>query len=151
MAKAFTLSMILLKLLFLSPPGLAGQMFVPAKPEDVIPAVPKDNSLKINIGGLTRALDEDRDMFTSLNPVTFDPNALAFVRLGKRCKQAAQIVQDKLFKTIPFTEESDYLTKLKKVLDEGATNAAEAVRKVRELSGTELPVVLAELGVSSSE
>ena len=55
-------------------------------------------------------------------------------------------VAKKLAAAKPGSDEARYLTDLKAALEQGGKNPAEAVRAVRNLSGTELPVVLAQLG-----
>lgn len=47
----------------------------------------------------------------------------------------------------PGSEDAQNLTELKTALEQGAKDPAEAVRNVRGVSGTELAVVLAQLGV----
>jgi len=51
----------------------------------------------------------------------------------------------------PVPDEAKYLAELKTSLEQGEKNPAEAVRSVRGVSGTELVVVLAQLGVSSGK
>jgi hypothetical protein len=124
-------------------PGLAGEMGRSAKPADLIPSGP---AINLNVGGLTRALAQDRDRETQAPPLPADSSDPAFGDLGKRCKQAAQNAAAKLAAAKPGSDEARYLADLKIALEEGGKNPAEAVRKVRGLSGTELPVVLAQLG-----
>lgn len=45
------------------------------------------------------------------------------------------------------TDEARYLAQLQTALSTGAGNPAEAIRSVRSLAGTELSVVLRQLGV----
>ena len=124
-------------------PGLAGEMGRSAKPDDLVLAGP---TISLNVGGLTRALAQDRDRETKAPPLAADSSDPAFVDLGKRCTQAAQNCATKLAAAKPGSDEARYLAELKKALEEGGKNPAEAVRTVRGLSGTELPVVLAQLG-----
>ncbi|MBF0505078.1 MAG: tetratricopeptide repeat protein [Candidatus Omnitrophica bacterium] len=132
-------------------PGLAGQMGQPSKTSDFIPQGVDLDMAGDNIGGLSRALNEDWDTDNSLPTVTFDNNDPAFAGLGERCKQAAALVSKQIASAIPFSDESKYLNELKKALEKGASDPAEAIREIRALSGTELPVVLAELGVAGTK
>jgi len=124
-------------------PGLAGEMGRSAKPDDLVLAGP---AITLNVGGLTRALAQDRDRETKAPPLAANSSDPAFVDLGKRCTQAAQNCATKLAAAKPGSDEARYLADLKTALEQGGKNPAEAVRMVRGLSGTELPVVLAQLG-----
>ena len=124
-------------------PGLAAEVGRSAKPTDPVLSGP---ALNLNVGGLTRALAQDRDSDAHAPPPSADSSDPVFSDLGKRCKQAAQAAGTKLAAAKPGSDEARYLTDLKAALEQGGKNPAEAVRAVRNLSGTELPVVLAQLG-----
>jgi tetratricopeptide (TPR) repeat protein len=124
-------------------PGLASEMGRSAKPDDLVLAGP---TISLNVGGLTRALAQGRDRETQAPALPADSTDPALGDLGKRCKQAAQNAAAKLAAAKPGSDEARYLADLKIALEEGGKNPAEAVRTVRGLSGTELPVVLVQLG-----
>ncbi len=124
-------------------PGLAGPMIQSVKPADLALSGP---AVDINVGGLSRALAQDRDSDTQAPPLPAVGNDPAFRDLGRRCKLAAQAAGAKLASAKPGSDEARYLSDLKAALEQGGSNPAEAVRTVRGLSGLELPVVLAELG-----
>ena len=124
-------------------PGLASEMGRSAKPDDLVLAGP---TISLNVGGLTRALAQGRNEETQAPALPADSTDAAFVDLGKRCTQAAHNCATKLAAAKPGSDEARYLTDLKTALEQGGKNPAEAVRMVRGLSGTELPVVLAQLG-----
>jgi hypothetical protein len=98
---------------------------------------------------LARTLAADRDSDAQAPPLPADSNDPAFGDLGERCKQAAKNVSAKLAAAKPGSDEARYLADLKTALEQGASHPAEAVRIVRGLTGTELPAVLAQLGVSA--
>jgi len=124
-------------------PGLASEMGRSAKPDDLVLAGP---AITLNVGGLTRALAQDRNEANQAPALPADSADPALGDLGKRCKQAAQNCATKLAAAKPGSDEARYLADLKTALEQGGKNPAEAVRTVRGLSGTELPVVLAQLG-----
>ena len=118
-------------------------MIQSVKPADLALSGP---AVDINVGGLSRALAQDRDSDTQAPPLPAVGNDPAFRDLGRRCKLAAQAAGAKLASAKPGSDEARYLSDLKAALEQGGSNPAEAVRTVRGLSGLELPVVLAELG-----
>ena len=89
-------------------------------------------------GNVAGAL-QDFQKAIDLDPTYYSPWA-------KRCTQAAHNCATKLAAAKPGSDEARYLTDLKTALEQGGKKPAEAVRTVRGLSGTELPVVLAQLG-----
>ena len=124
-------------------PGLASEMGRSARPADLMPS---DPTISLNIGGLSRALAQDRDSDNQAPPLPADSSDPAFADLGRRCKLAAQNAGVKLAAAKPGSDEARYLADLKTALDQGGSNPAGAIRAVRGLSGMELPVVLAQLG-----
>ena len=124
-------------------PRLAAEMGRSATPAKMEPS---DPALGLNVGGLTRALELTRESDDAAPPPPADASDPAFKDLGRRCKQAAQTATAKLAAAKPGSDEARYLADLKTALEQGGTNPAEAVRTVRGLSGTELAVVLAQLG-----
>jgi hypothetical protein len=124
-------------------PGLASEMGRSARPADLMPS---DPAISLNIGGLSRALAQDRDSDNQALPPPADSSDPAFADLGRRCKLAAQNAAVKLAAAKPGSDEARYLADLKTALDQGGSNPAGAIRAVRGLSGMELPVVLAQLG-----
>lgn len=127
-------------------PGLGKVMASTEKASDLIPGISSES-----LGGFSRALFSDRDEAAKAPPPPANAGDPAFSGLGKRCKEGAKRVQDKLNAAKPGTDEAKYLSELKTALDQGEKNPAEAVRSVRGVSGTELAVVLAQLGVSAGK
>jgi len=107
----------------------------------------QENVAAINFGGLVRQLFTDRESAAKAPALPAKANDPAFANIGKRCKEAAQLVQQKLSVAKPGSDEAKYLAELKSALEQGEKNPAEAIYRVRAISGTELAVVLAQLGV----
>lgn len=128
--------------------GLGKAMAPTMKVPDLIPEMSSGGKGSLNFGGFARELFGNRESASKAPPPPANSNDPAFAGLGARCKEGAKLVSDKLAIAKPGSEEALYLTELKTVLERGSTNPAEAVRSVRGLSGTELAVVLAQLGVS---
>ena len=101
----------------------------------------------VNFGGLARQLFNDRESAAKAPALPAKANDPAFANIGKRCKEAAQLVQQKLAAAKPGSDEAKYLAELKSALEQGEKNPAEAIYRVRAISGTELAVVLAQLGI----
>jgi tetratricopeptide (TPR) repeat protein len=124
-------------------PGLAAEMGRSARPADLALS---GAAINVNVGGLTRALAQNRDSDAQAPALPADSSDPAFRDLGRRCILAAQNAAAKLAAAKPGSDEARYLADLKAALEQGGSNPAEAVRTVRGLSGLELPVVLAQLG-----
>jgi len=124
-------------------PGLASEMGRSARPAELNPT---DPAIRLNFGGLTRALAQARDSEVQAPPLPADSSDPALGGLGKRCQLAAQNCSAKLAAAKPGSDEARYLAELKTALEQGGKNPAEAVRTVRGLAGTELAVVLVQLG-----
>lgn len=132
-------------------PGLGKAMAPTAKVADLAPEISAGDQSNLNLGGFARALFADHNDAVQAPPPPANANDPAFSGLGKRCKEGVKRVQDKLKAAKPGTEEAKYLSELKTALEEGEKNPAGAVRSVRGLSGQELAVVLAQLGVSAKK
>ena len=128
-------------------PGLIPQMVPATKAVDLAPETFNGGQGSLNLGGLSRALDSDLKSAENASPLPADGNDKAFAGLGDRCKEGAKKVDAKLKAAKPGSEEAIYLADLKKALEQGGDNPAEAIRTVRGLSGRELAVVLAQLNV----
>ena len=129
-------------------PGLGKAMAPAVKVPDLNPGIAAGGKDVPNFGGLARELFGDREHAAMAPPPPADPNDPAFAGLGKRCKEGAKRVSEKLAAAKPGSEQAVYLAELKSALEQGEKNPAAAVRSVRGLSGTELEVVLAQLGES---
>ncbi|MBI4971765.1 MAG: hypothetical protein HZC17_08045, partial [Candidatus Omnitrophica bacterium] len=128
-------------------PRLGKIMAPTTKVQDLTPEISGGDKGPLNFGGFAREVFGNRQSAVSAEPPPADSNDPAFAGLGDRCKEGAKRVQDKILVAKPGSEEARYLTELKAALEAGEKNPAEAVRNVRGLSGTELPAVLAQLGV----
>jgi len=128
-------------------PGLAAQMDPPIKVSSIVPEPAKGAGSLVSPGGLSRALFDSRESAMKAPALPANGNDPAFAGLGKRCKEGASRLDEKLKKAKPGSQEARYLGELKKALEQGEKNPAEAVRSVRGISGTELAAVLAQLGV----
>jgi hypothetical protein len=107
----------------------------------------KAATLKVNVGGLLRSLTRERESAAEAAAPLVTATVPGLDGLDKRCRQASQVVATRLSAAKPGTEQARYLQQLQKVLEAGARNPAAAVQGVRALSGRELSVVLAQLGV----
>jgi hypothetical protein len=116
-------------------------------PAGTVPFFSGPDETMSGFGDFGSSLVRSRENAASTPPLKFDGNAPAFTGLGKRCEAAVKVIEQKLSMSRPGSEEANYLKELKDAFVEGQKNPAEAVRTVRGVSGTELPVVLAELGV----
>jgi len=130
--------------------GLGKVMAPKIRASDIAPEIYAGDKSILNLGGLSRELFGDRDDAAKAPPLPADPNDPAFAGLSKRCKEAAKRTEDKIKAAKPGSEEQRYLTELKSALEQGEKNPAEAVRNVRGISGQELAVVLAQLGVPAN-
>ncbi len=130
-------------------PGLVATMAPPAKAADVVQGSSGGDQGNLNLGGLAKELFADRESALKAPPLSADSKDPVFAGLGERCKEGAKRVSDKLAAAKPGSEDALYLTELKAALAQGEKNPAEAVRTVRGVSGTELAVVLAQLGVKA--
>ncbi len=128
-------------------PGLVAQMSPAVNAAYLVPETPGGGKGNLNLGGLARELTRDRDSASKAPPLPADGSVPAFVGLAERCKEGAKRVSGKLAAAKPGSENAVYLAELKTALEQGEKNPAEAVRSVRGVSGTELAVVLAQLGV----
>lgn len=98
-------------------------------------------------GVLRAALAFDRDAALKATTTSANASDAAFATLGPRCKEAARRADEKFKAAKAGSDEARYLAQLRDALAAGATNPAEAVRSVRGVSGTELAIVLRQLGV----
>ncbi len=130
-------------------PGLAGKMEPGVRASDLVPSGAGGNKGMLNLGGLAKELLDDRMLAEKAPPFAADGTAPAFAGLDDRCGEAAKRVAIKLAAAKPGSDEARYLADLRAALLQGEKNPAEAVRQVRGLSGTDLAVVLAQLGVSA--
>ncbi|MBK9529177.1 MAG: hypothetical protein IPO41_12850 [Acidobacteria bacterium] len=128
-------------------PGLAGKMEPGVRASDLVPSGAGGNKGMLNLGGLAKELLDDRMLAEKALPFAADGTAPAFAGLDDRCGEAAKRVAIKLTAAKPGSDEARYLADLRAALLQGEKNPAEAVRQVRGLSGTDLAVVLAQLGV----
>ncbi|MEI7751792.1 MAG: hypothetical protein WCJ71_06845, partial [Candidatus Omnitrophota bacterium] len=130
-------------------PGLVAKMDPAAKVGDIVPELSGTGKGPLNLGGLAKELTQDREDAAKAPPLPADSKDPAFAGLDKRCEAGVKKVSEKLAAAKPGSEDAKYLTELKAALEQGAKDPAEAVRSVRGVSGTELSVVLAQLGVPS--
>ncbi|MCB1539474.1 MAG: hypothetical protein KDJ25_01080 [Rhodoblastus sp.] len=126
-------------------PGLAAKMAQVPPATHIAPELTTGKNL--NLGGLLRSLFKDRDAAQKAKPLSADSNDPALAGLKDRCKEAALRAEARRGGVKPGTDEARYLGELKAALEKGAVNPADAIRSVRLLSGHELSVVLAQLGV----
>ena len=71
--------------------------------------------------------------------------------LSERCKTGAKRLDEKIKAAKAGSDEARYLAELKAVLERGGSDPAEAIHQVRVLSGTELAVVLQQVGVTAKK
>lgn len=128
-------------------PGLGKAMAPGLKVSEITPDVSTAKLGELNLGGFAKEMFGDRDKANKAMPPPANANDPAFSGLGKRCKEAAIRVQDKLNAAKSGSDEVKYLAELKVALEQGEKNPAQAMRSVRGVSGEELAVVLAQLGV----
>jgi hypothetical protein len=113
-------------------------------------ALPKSGQFKLRgpqDPTLAQALARERAAATAAPSSPLNASDPAIVALGPLCREAARRLDDRLKAARPGTDEARYLAQLQTALSTGAGNPAEAIRSVRSLAGTELSVVLRQLGV----
>lgn len=128
-------------------PGLVAHMDPAAKAADLVPELSGAGAGNLNLGGLAKELTSSRESASQAPPLAANSKDPAFAGLDKRCEEGAKRVAAKLAAAKPGSEDAQYLKELKTALEQGAKDPAQAVRSVRGVSGTELAVVLAQLGV----